>query len=67
MISKHFTKQIEQGATEMFFYGLETGSGSIENMKINITNHKGTLDTFPTNLEFVRMLSENVPLFKEIE
>jgi hypothetical protein len=67
MIIEHFTKQIEQGATEMFFYGLETGSGSVENMKINITNHKGALDTFPTNLEFVRMLSESMPLFKEIE
>jgi hypothetical protein len=67
MISEHFTKQIEQGATEMFFYGLESGYGPIENMKINITNHKGALDTFPTNLEFVRMLSENMPLFKEIE
>jgi hypothetical protein len=67
MISEHFTKQIEQGATEMFFYGLEAGSGPVENMKINITNHKGALDTFPTNLEFVRMLSESMPLFKEIE
>jgi len=65
MISEYFTKQIEQGATEMFFYGLE--SGPVENMKINITNHKGALDTFPTNLEFVRMLSESMPLFKEIE
>jgi len=67
MISEHFTKQIEQGATEMFCYGLESGSGPVKNIKINITNHKGALDTFPTNLEFVRMLSENVPLFKEIE
>ena len=67
MISAHFTKQIEQGATEMFFYGLESGSGPVENMKINITNHKGVLDTFPTNLEFVRMLSESMPLFKEIK
>ena len=67
MISEHFTKQIEQGATEMFWYGLETGSYLVENMKINITNHKGALDTFPTNLEFIRMLSENVPLFKEVE
>jgi hypothetical protein len=25
------------------------------------------LDTFPTNLEFVRMLSESMPLFKEVE
>jgi len=67
MISEHFKNQIEQGATETFWYGLETGSYLVENMKINITNHKGALDTFPTNLEFVRMLSESMPLFKEIE
>ena len=67
MSSEHFTKQIEQGATEMFWYGLEEGSNLVENIKINITNHKGTLDTFPTNLEFIRMMSENVPLFKEVE
>jgi hypothetical protein len=66
-MNEHFKNQIEQGATEMFFYGLESGSGPLENMKINITNHKGTLDTFPTNLEFVRMLSESMPLFKEVE
>jgi len=64
MINEHFKNQIEQGATTMFFYGLESGSGPF---KINITNHKDTLDTFPTNLEFVRMLSESMPLFKEIE
>ena len=67
MISEHFTKQIEQGATETFWYGLEAGSDLVENIKINITNHKGALDTFPTNLEFIRMLSESMPLFKEIE
>ena len=67
MIGEHFKNQIEQGTTEMFWYGLEAGSGPVENIKINITNHKGALDTFPTNLEFVRMLSESLPLFKEIE
>lgn len=67
MINEHFKNQIEHGATTMFFYGLESGSSPLENMKINITNHKDTLDTFPTNLEFVRMLSESMPLFKEVE
>ena len=67
MIDEYFKNQIEQGATEMFWYGLETGSYPVENIKINITNHKGALDTFPTNLEFIRMMSENVPLFKEVK
>ena len=65
-MNEHFKNQIEQGATETFWYGLETGSYPVE-IKINLTTHKGALDTFPTNLEFIRMMSENVPLFKEVE
>ena len=38
MINEHFKNQIEQGATETFWYGLETGSYPVENIKINITN-----------------------------
>lgn len=57
-----FKKQIAQGA-EMFFYGLERP----EPFTVSIMRHKGTLDTFPANLEFVRMLSEDWPLFKETE
>lgn len=57
-----FKAQIDQGATEMFFYGLERP----EPHTISIMRHKGTLDSFPTNLEFVRMLSESNPLFKEV-
>ena len=63
MINEHFTKQIEQGASEMFFYGLER----TEPFTVSIISHKGTLDSFPTNLEFIRMLSESMPLFKEVE
>ena len=59
-MNEHFTKQIEQGATEMFFYGLENK----DQTKVEIKNHKGTLDTFP-NLEYIRHLSESMPLFKE--
>jgi len=66
-MNEHFKNQIEQGATETFWYGLEAGSYLVGEIKINITTHKGALDTFPTNLEFIRMLSENVPLFKEVE
>jgi len=46
----------------MFFYGLER----LEPHTISIMRHKGSLDTFPTNLEFVRMLTESNPLFKEV-
>ena len=60
MYNEHFTKQIEQGATEMFFYALENS----DQTKISVKSHKGTLDTFP-NLEYIRQLSDGVPLFKE--
>lgn len=59
-MNEHFTKQLEQGATEMFFYALE----NLDQTKIEVKNHKGTLDTFP-NLEYIRHLSDGMPLFKE--
>ena len=62
MITEYFKKQIEQGATEMFFYGLARELP----FTISIMSYKGTLDSFPTNLEFVRMLAESTPLFKEV-
>ena len=62
-IQEIFKNQIDGGATEMFFYGLERA----EPFAVSIMRHKGSLDTFPSNLEFVRMLAESTPLFKEIE
>ncbi len=61
-MSEHFKNQIEQGAKEMFFYGLERA----EPFTISIMSHKGTLDSVPTNLEYVRHLTDGMPLFKEI-
>jgi hypothetical protein len=61
MIVEHFKNQVEQGA-EIFFYGLERK----EPFTISIMRHKGSLDTFPTNLEYVRHLTDGVPLFKEL-
>ena len=61
-MNEHFKNQIEQGA-EMFFYGLERPDPHT----VSIMSHKGTLDTFPTNLEYVRHLSEGMPLFKEVD
>lgn len=58
-----FNSQIEKGAIEMFFYGLERP----EPHTISIMRHKGSLDSFPTNLEFIRMMTEGTPLFKEVE
>lgn len=66
-MNENFKKQIEGGATEMFFYGIETPAEKVEDIHIDIKSHKGTLETFPTNLEFVRMLSENTPLFRKKE
>lgn len=57
-----FQAQINGGATEMFFYGLERP----EPHTVSIMRHKGTLDSFPANLEFVRMLAESTPLFREV-
>lgn len=62
MYNEYFKNQIEQGAIEMFFYGLERP----EPFTISIMSHKGSLDTFPTNLEYVRHLTDGMPLFKEV-
>ena len=62
-MNEHFKNQIEQGATEMFFYGLERP----EPHTVSIMRHKGSLDTFPTNLEYVRHLTDGMPLFKEMQ
>lgn len=59
---EHFKNQIEQGA-EMFFYGLERQ----EPFTVSIMRHKGSLDSFPANLEYVRHLNDDWPLFKETE
>jgi hypothetical protein len=60
-MNEHFKSQLEQGAREMFFYSLERQ----EPFTVSIMSHKGTLDSFPTNLEYIRHLSESMPLFKE--
>jgi hypothetical protein len=64
-IKELLKKQIEAG-TEIFYYGVETGSGAPESITISIRSHKNTLEHFPTNLEFVRMMTESMPLFKEV-
>ena len=62
-MKEHFKNQIEQGAAEMFFYGLERR----EPFTVSIMSHKGSIDSFPANLEYVRHLTDGMPLFKEQE
>ena len=59
---EHFRNQIEQGV-EIYFYGLERP----EPHTISIMRHKGGLDSFPKNLEYIRQLTDDWPLFKEVK
>ena len=61
-IESYFDKQVEQGATEMFLYALECETP----FTLRMMWHKGTLDSFPSNLEFVKMAAERTPIFKEV-
>jgi hypothetical protein len=56
-VENWFEQQIQGGAKEMFFYGIESDEG---NMRIK--SHRGTLDTFPTDLKFSRMVA-STPFF----
>ncbi len=60
-MKEYFKNQIEQG-TEIFFYGVERE----EPFTISIVSHKDSLDNFPTNLVYVRHLTDDWPLFKEV-
>ncbi len=64
-----FKEQIDKGAVEMFFYGIETPTKKVGDfridIRIDIKSHKGSLDTFPDNLEFVRMMTPILPLFRK--
>ena len=59
MYNEYFKSQIEEGATEQFFYAIEREGN------LTIRRHRGTLDTFP-DLEYVKNLTDGVPLFKEM-
>jgi hypothetical protein len=61
-MNEHFKNQIEQGA-EIFFYGIERELP----FTVSIMRHKGSLDTFPANLEYVCHLTDDWPLFKEVQ
>jgi len=57
-MNEYFKKQIEEGATNQFFYAI------MQEGNLTIQRHRGTLDTLPM-LEYVRHLTDGVPLFKE--
>lgn len=59
-IQDYFKEQIDGGATEMFFYGTE------HNGEVRIERHRGSLDTFPQGLVFLRMMG-STPFFKPAE
>lgn len=63
-IQEIFKAQIDGGATEQFFYGLETDPEVPEQWSIKIERHRGSLETFPDNLVFVRYLTPSNPLFR---
>lgn len=63
-IEEYFKQQIESGATDQFFYGLETDPEVPGQWSIKIERHRGTLDTFP-NLVYIRHLTDGVPLFRD--
>ena len=57
MILNYFREQIEGGATDQFFYGTE------HNGEVRIERHRGSLDTLPTGLVFLRMMG-STPFFR---
>lgn len=59
-MNEHFKKQLDEGATDQFFYGI------MRDGNMTIQRHRGTLDTMP-NLVYVGQASENVPMFKDAE
>ena len=56
-MKEHFKQQIEQGATDQFFYCTENLG------EVRIKRHRGTLESLPTNLKFTRMV-ESIPFFE---
>lgn len=56
---QYFEQQIEGGATDNFFYGTEIDG------TVRIERHRGSLDTFPQGLVFLRMMG-STPFFKPV-
>ena len=59
-MNEYFKEQLDNGATDNFFYGTE------HNGEVKIKRHRGSLDTFPQGLVFLRMMA-SAPFFKPAE
>lgn len=57
---EYFKQQIDSGATDQFFYGTE------HHGEVRIERHRGSLDTFPQSLVFLRMMG-STPFFRPAE
>ena len=63
MIDQYFTTQTE---TETYFYMLETVSEGSQFPNLEMLSHKGSLDEFPADLEYVRTVRE-MPVFRKTQ
>jgi hypothetical protein len=60
-MKEYFKKQIEcSNANALLFFAVE----NVETGNVDIRNCTN-VETLPTNLKFVRMFTENIPLFME--
>jgi hypothetical protein len=67
MIEQHFEKQIEMNPEkQMYFYALERPGENPDFPDLEIHTHKGSLDEFPTDLEYIRT-SLDTPVFKKVQ
>jgi hypothetical protein len=64
MNTEYFKNQVDRGH-QIFFYGIEQPVDEYGNIQIDLKSFKGELETFPSTLQFVRMMANNTPLFKE--
>lgn len=67
-LETYFKKQVDGGTTD-FWYCIETLETEDKGYNLAIKRHQGTpdsLDAIGTNLEFVRMEKDTIPVFKEI-
>ena len=59
-IQEYFKQQVEGGATDQFFYGTEHDG------EVRLERLRGSLESFPKGLEYVKMVG-STPFFKPIE
>lgn len=59
-IAELFKQQIAGGATDQFFYGTE------HNGEVRLERLRGSLESFPKGLEYVKMVG-STPFFKPVE